>query len=319
MNTLGTVPDSDTDINEYFIKLTGNPAQNHLINASFRYRGIKADHADIGNFTAPSSGSTPKTIDRVFVGSWYWIVNPKTTIEARFNHNEDNNSVAANIVVPFKSAPFNAAAPYLSGAFVTGHSTKRQGLHLRAGQPGRPEDRAGVGGGDLAPNDQNFFRDEYRLQTSYFSNFLGATHDIKAGVTMSVNREDLSRASNGWGTITITDSSNCGPVAARPCYRARFPSVPADLARNDLRRFPQDQATWNHLTVNVGVLVNEDYYIPNDDGSFSFIRGNPATPGNATPFRRAAQPVHGRLHLHRPHQHPLEQTVAAAHRHRLPD
>jgi hypothetical protein len=283
VNTLGTVPDSDTDVNEYFAKLTGNPAQNHLINASFRYRGITANNADITNFSAPSTGDNPKTIDRVIVASWYWIATPKMTVEARFNHNEDNNSVSPNIFVPFKAAPFNAAAPYLSGVFLTGHSTTNGKDYIFA--PATTVGQrigAGVGSGDLGPNDQNFFRDEYRLQTSYFSTFLGASHDIKAGVTMSVNREDLTRASNGWGTITISDASQCGPVAARPCYRARFTPPFQQISRGTTYgAFIQDQATWNRLTVNVGVLVNEDYYIPNDDGSFTFVRGNPATPGNA--------------------------------------
>ena len=65
----------------------------------------------------------PKTIDRVIVGSWFWTINPKLSLEARFNHNEDNNSVSPNTFFPFKTTPFNVAAPYLSGSFITGHST----------------------------------------------------------------------------------------------------------------------------------------------------------------------------------------------------
>ena len=140
-----------------------------------------------------------------------------------------------------------------------------------------------IGGSDLARNDQNFFRDEFRVQTSYLTSFLGSTHDFRAGLTLSTNRETLIRGADGWGTITISDSSNCGPVAARPCYRARYTTPGQQISNSKTYGvFLQDQATWNRLTVNIGVLVNEDYYIPNENGSFSFIRGNFRTPGNAT-------------------------------------
>jgi carboxypeptidase family protein/TonB-dependent receptor-like protein len=280
VNTLGDVPDNHTHFNEFFGKLTANPMSNQLIDASFRYRGINADNADIGNFTAPSAGDTPKTIDRVIVASWFWTVNPKLSLEARFNHNEDNNSVSPITAIPFRNSPFNAAAPYLSGSFITGHSTTNGKDYIFP-----PANSLGqrIGGSDLAKNDQNFIRDEYRLQGSYLANFLGASHDIRGGFTLSTNREELDRAADGWGTITISDSSNCGPVAARPCYRARLTPPFEQISRaKTYGAFLQDQATWNRLTVNLGVLVNEDYFIPNDTGSFSFIRGDFTTPGNAS-------------------------------------
>jgi Carboxypeptidase regulatory-like domain len=284
VNRLGTIPDGDTNINEYFGKLTANPVSDMLLNGSFRYRGIDGTNAGVDSLNAPSTGIKPKTIDRVIVGSWFWTVDPKLSFEARYNHNEDNNSVVPNIFIPFKATPFNAAAPYLSGTFVTGHSTTN-GKDYILPPANALNQRIGSGGGgtsDLAINDQNFFRDEYRLQGSYLANFLGASHDIRAGFTLSNNREDLNRASDGWGTITISDSSNCGPVAARPCYRARLTPPFQQISRaKTYGAFLQDQATWNRLTVNLGVLVNEDYFIPNDTGSFSFIRGNFKTAGNA--------------------------------------
>lgn len=279
VNNLGTIPNGDTNINEYFGKLTANPISSVLMEGSFRYRGIDATNQDIFSTTAPSAGDQPKTIDRVIVASAFWTATSKLSFEFRFNHNEDNNSVSPNTFIPFKASPFNAAAPYLSGSFVTGSSTTNGKNYIFP-----PANTTGqrIGGSDLAQNDQNFFRDEYRLQSSYLTNFLGATHDVRAGFTLSINREDLVRAADGWGTITISDSSNCGPVAARPCYRARFTPPGSQISRGKTYGvFLQDQATWNRLTVNAGVLVNEDYYVPNDTGSFNFISGNYKTPGTA--------------------------------------
>ncbi|HKA38102.1 MAG TPA: TonB-dependent receptor, partial [Thermoanaerobaculia bacterium] len=285
VNNLGAVPDNATHINEYFGKLTGNPTPNHLLNASFRYRGISADNADIFATYAPSAGDIPKTIDRVIVASWFATFGSKFSMEARFNHNENNNGVSPITPIPYQT-PFNPAAPYLSGLFTTTRVS-------RTGQtfifPPATTTGQQIGGVDIAQNDQNFFRDEYRLQGSYLTNWLGATHDIRAGFTFSRNREDLRRSANGWGSITVVDTATTGtcsptgnPDGGRPCYRARYWQSDEQISRGQTYGiFIQDQATWKRLTVNLGVLVNEDYYIPNDDGAFSFIRGDFHTPGNA--------------------------------------
>lgn len=284
VNNLGAVPDGTSDINEYFGKLTGNPAPNHLIDASFRYRGIQGANASIGATTAPSAGDNPKTIDRVIVGSWFWTFNSKMSFEARYNHNEDNNSVSPNTFIPFKT-PFNAAQPYLVGSFIT-NTVSRTGQTFIFPPANSTGQR--IGGSDLARNDQNFIRDEFRIQSSYLASFFGATHDIRAGFTYSVNREELNRAADGWGTITVVDTATTGtcsptgnPNGGRPCYRARYTTPGTQISDSKTYGvFLQDQMTWDSLTINAGVLVNEDYYIPNGGGAFDFIRGDPKTPGN---------------------------------------
>ena len=285
VNNLGAVPDSKTNVNEYFAKLTGNPMSNQLIEASFRYRGIDATNADIASTTAPSAGDKPKTIDRVIVGSWYWTLNPKVSLEARYNHNEDNNSVSPNTFIPFQTA-FDPVHPYLVGSFITS-TVGRTGQSFIF--PPATSTGQRIGGSDLAFNDQNFIRDEYRLQGSYLASFLGATHDIRAGVTYSANREELHRGADGWGTITVVDTATTGtcsptgnPDGGRPCYRARYTPPDQQISRSrTYGAFIQDQATWSRLTVNLGLLANEDYYIPNDNGNFTFVRGDFTVAGNA--------------------------------------
>jgi hypothetical protein len=318
------VPDGDNDINEYFGKLTANPTPSLLIDGSFRYRGVDATNQDITATVAPSAGDNPKSIDRVLVGSAFWTVNSRLSFEARFNHNENNGSVSPNTFIPFKQGPFNAAAPYLSGSFITTIVT-------RTGQsfifPPANSTGQRIGGSDLAQNDQNFFRNEYRLQSSYLANFLGATHDIRAGFTLSENKEDLIRAADGWGTISVVDTATAGtcspagnPNGGRPCYRARYTTPGNQISRGKTYGvFLQDQATWNRLTVNAGVLVNEDYYIPNDTSSFNVISGNYKTPGSARhPVQHRAGGI-ARVHLQEPYQHALEQAVPAALRLRVRD
>ncbi len=272
VNRLGDIPDSATDINEYFGKLTAMPLSNHLIDGSFRYRGIKQDNADIFSSTAPSAGNIPKTIDRVGVLSWFWTATSSLSVEAKYNHNENNNSVEPITRLSYQP-PFDPQRPYLVGSFITGKSSTTGQTFIF---PPATSTGQRIGGAALAQNDQNFFRDEYRFQGSYLANFVGATHDIRAGVTYSINKEDLTRTANGWGTITVNDSSGCGPVSQRPCFRAVYsPRQPTQISRGrTLGLFLQDQASWKRLTLNVGVLLNRDTYIPNDNAEFTFLRGD---------------------------------------------
>ena len=255
------LPDSDLDINEYFAKLTATPVSNHLIDASFRYRDVKQTNADIDTTAAASTGDNPKEIDRIGVASWFWTVTPKLSIEAKYNHNENHNG--ASPVTPFGYQPaFNAAHPELVGLF-------------------DPGDGRTLGGASLAVNNDDFFRNEYKLTTSYLAHFLGANHDIRIGGSYSDNREELARIANGWGAISISRSGNCGAV--KPCYRARYsPRQPAQISKaRTYGIFAQDQMAWSRLTVNLGVLVNRDTYIP-AGGTFVFMRGDFRVPNSVT-------------------------------------
>jgi Carboxypeptidase regulatory-like domain len=273
-NDFGSIPDQGTNIDEYFAKLTGAPTTSQLIDASFRYRGIDGTHNGIGAGDFPTVAYKPKTIDRVGVLSWFWTINPNFSLEAKYNTNQDNNGLSPYNNLGYKP-PFDPTAPYNMGYFVTGTGAGQTYIFPPATAVGQ-----GIGGNSLAQNNQNYFRDEGRIEASYFGNFLGATHNIKAGVTYSANLEELTRLENGWGAITVTTSGNCGTV--KPCYRARgYPLQPAQKSRaRTWGLYLQDQATWNRLTLNVGVLVNRDQYIPNDNQEFTFIKGDFHTPNS---------------------------------------
>ncbi len=276
VNDFGPIPDSDLNINEYFLKLSGQPSSNQLIDASFRYRGIDQTYADIGSSDAATTGDNPKEIDRVGVFSWFWTVNPALNLEFKYNY--DDYPAGASPVTPLPyQPPFNAADPASVGNYCVNDVC--------------------TGTASLFSNDDNFQRQEFKFGTTYLAQGLGASHQIKVGATYSANREDLKRVANGWGAITQTTSSNCGTDANGDdltCYRARFsPLQPAQVSKaHTIGVYLQDQATWNRLTVNLGVLVNQDTFIPNGDGQFVFVQGDytlpnsellPCTDPNANP------------------------------------
>ncbi len=262
VNSFGAIPDSDFHINEYFLKLSANPAQNHLIDSSFRYRGIDQTNASIGAFDAPSVGDNPKEINRVGVFSWFWTVTPALNIETKF-HLNDSPSGGTPVTPLGYQPPFDAAHPENVGRFTPDGGT----THL--------------GGAALAINNDSFRRYEYKVTTSYLASFLGASHLVKLGATYSDNKENLKRIANGWGNITINNSStNC--AGQNPCYRARFsPSQPPQISRGKtIGVFLQDQATWDRLTLNIGVLLNQDTFVPNNNKEFTIVRGDHTLPND---------------------------------------
>jgi len=269
------LPDADTNTDEYFLKLTANPTSSVLLDASYRYRDVESTNSGIGATSAASVGVDGFTEDRVGVLSAFWTVTPSFSIEAKYNHNEDLNTIDPVTDLGYQP-PFNAAAPYTVGRFRTA-----PGLIF----PPATATLQFIGGTDLAANDQEFFRDEGRLQATLLANFLGATHDIRIGASYSDNKEDLTRIANGWGAITVSSSSLCGPASQRPCFQARyFPDQPPQVSEGQTwGLFLQDQVTWNRLTLNLGVLLNRDEFIPNGGGRFDILRGDFTIPNASIP------------------------------------
>jgi len=264
VNPTGALPDGVLSIKEYFLKLTANPSPSTLIDASFRYRGINETNADI-NLDAAATGDIPFEIDRVGVLSAFWTVTPSFNLEAKFNHNDYPSGAAPAVAIGFHG-PFDNTNPANSGYWCPPGSISCFGVN------------------PLLINNDSFRRDEYRLTGTWLSHFGGASHEIKAGAYYSDNKEDKLTVANGWGSIVRTSSSNClvdangddDPTRSSPCYRTRYnPEQPAQISRGrTLGIFAQDQATWNRLTVNLGVLLNQDKFIPNDDGQFTFVQGD---------------------------------------------
>jgi hypothetical protein len=253
----GPVPDSEFDQDELFGKLTVTPISSLLLEGSYRWRDADVTFDGISPREAGTVASTSEIKDRVLVLSALWNIRPQFSLEAKYNGNENRNGTIPVLDYGYQPA-FNAADPSTVGRY-------DDGLLIR--------------GADELFQDQDYFRDEYRLSGSYLVSFFGGTHDIRAGASFSDNEEDLFRVANGWGSIIQTTSSSCGPVSDRPCYRARFwpADQPAQISNAETWGiFLQDRITWDRLTLNIGVLANRDEFIPHGGSAFEFdiIRGN---------------------------------------------
>jgi hypothetical protein len=278
--TVGTIPNYDLNIDEYFGKLTATPISSLLIDASFRYQGNNQTNVGIGSNSAPTTAYAEKDLNRIYVASAFYTINPNMSVEAKFNRNELNDSLNPNNSLGLMPTPFDVNNPGNMGLFTTGSGTVG-GVTTTYIFPPATSTGQQIGAVNYQKNNDSFFRNEYRLQTSYLASFLGSSHEFKAGFSFSDNREELTRLANGWGSITVTTSSNCG--SEKPCYRARLnPIQPTQVSRaHTWGVFLQDQATWKNVTLNIGALINRDTYIPNDNGQFTFLQGSAITTPNS--------------------------------------
>jgi hypothetical protein len=262
VNNTGRVPDSEFDQDEFFGKLTINPVSSLLFEGSYRWRDGDITNDGISARESATVASDAKIRDRVAVVSALWTPASRFSFEAKYNHTENRNDSVPTIAFGYRPT-FNAADPGTMGYF---------------------DDGTIVTGSDELIQEQDFFRNEYRAQGSYLASFLGATHDIRAGVSFSENREDLSRIGNGWGSISInTDSAAC--AGSPPCFRARYwTDQPTQVSEAETWGiFLQDRMTWDRLTVNVGVLLNRDEFIPNEGLGFDILRGDFTIPNASIP------------------------------------
>ena len=261
----GDVPDSDFDQDELFGKLTITPISSLLFEGSYRWRDSTITNDGITSREAGTVASDSDIKDRVAVASAVWSITPQFSLEAKYNGNENRNNGTPVILFGYLP-PFDAANPANVGRF---------------------DDGLLVTGSDDIIQDQNYYRDEYRLTASYLFNGLGGTHDLRVGGSYSDNEEDLNRIANGWGSIILSTSSSCGPESQRPCYRARYYSAqPAQISEAETWGiFLQDKITWDRLTLNLGVLANQDKFIPNggDVGGFDILRGDITIPNANIP------------------------------------
>jgi hypothetical protein len=116
-------------------------------------------------------------------------------------------------------------------------------------------DGVNVGGASLRLNRLNYTRDEVKAVVSQYVDLKGMSHQIKAGFGIEGTSEDLTRGSNGWGTISLVQGGR--QVQAR-----YYPRQPSQLSKSrTYSLFFQDTVTvGSRLIVNAGLLFNRDSF-----------------------------------------------------------
>ncbi len=258
VNALGPVPDRKQQTDEYFLKLSSNPASSHSFFGAVRSRETTTDRANVGSNVSPAAATNDSTDYLLGTLGWTWVATSNSFVEAKYNHNKEENSIDPITGLGYRPT-FDAAHPELMGRFTTTADRIVGGANA-IGQI--------VGGNDLAVNNQDFKRDEARAVFQTLQGWGGADHDIRVGVSYDETSEELERVANGWGSVTWNSTTKL--------YTATYVSAqPPHTGRGEaLGVFLQDEVTLGErTTVTAGLLVNKDVYYGEGLGS---------TPGTKT-------------------------------------
>ena len=266
VNRVGTaLPDLVSDGRELYGKITAMPTQKHLVNISFRDRPAHTDNAGLGAGTAPSVATNDDSSTRVATASWAFFMTSRSNIELKYLYLKENNESDPVTELGYRPTwdPRNLAA---------------MGLY-----PDPTQANLSIGAAEYF-NRQNYRRQEIKGTFSQYFDLGKTNHQVKLGAGYEFGEEELSRLTNGWGSLAnIT-------VSGQPVVRARYYfEQPAQLGQGRTwSAFVQDSMTiGRRLTLNLGVLLNKDEFAQDLEGS----GGCPTTftvpgfsPGGAAPF-----------------------------------
>jgi hypothetical protein len=275
-NLYGALPSYDSTRNEGFGKLTYTPVSAVLVNASYRDSHRLDKSALFAQNASATTGTGNEAWLHILTTDGSWVINSRSVANFKYTHfgNEtqgrpDNISAATiNTALGTKidvgnldtlglltvPTPFAGDAAYNS--FI-------QPIINRYGyvQNGSPTGGGTVGFGTQFDKD-NFFRDAAQVG---YNLTLGSTfsHEIHAGYQKYIDSEDLTRSSNGWGSISVPGgriSANGTPIFFQAAYQQQTTgAVPTIHSEYRSQSFEiNDTMRWKKWSFNAGLLGSQD-------------------------------------------------------------
>ncbi len=251
VNNFGVLPDRKERTEEWFGKITAAPNSKHFFNASYRHRPTEIEFGNIGVNDSPALGTHSQGRDRIATASWNWFPDSRTSIEVRYLRLDEPNETVAVTDLGFRP-PFDVNNLAAMGNFFD------------------PVLNASVGGASQRLSTVNYDRSEMKASIGRFLDFGGASHHIKAGFGWEDTTENLTRLSNGWGSISIVQNGT--QVQAR-----YYPTQPSQLSKSrSYSIFVQDDITiTQRLVVNAGLLISRDEFAQELETKNTFLTFGP--------------------------------------------
>jgi hypothetical protein len=280
-NSYGPVPDFESNRDEYFGKLTFQPAASILLHGSYRTSDRDAQTENVGALAAASVAASSEASQDIAIAEGSWVLNSKSYAYFKFTDYALETTGAPDTIFGFRpaldgSVRLDVANLDKQGAFtvptpIAGQTAfndfiapliQRYGFLNAAGQ------RAGGGvvGGASLIDANDFYRQAFQIG---YDRTIGR-NDLHLGVQRSLDEEDLDRTSNGWGSITVVGgrtSVSGVPIAytanllqtglvntsgvAIPIIHSEFESTAIEI--NDTLRI----GNW---AFNLGLLASNDVF-----------------------------------------------------------
>ena len=319
-NLYGSLPNYTDTRNEEFAKLTFTPTQSWLFNGSYRYaHEIETAKLAFTTRTAPTAGTGYESKTRLGNLEGSKIINPKSYFTFKLTSwgqpgfgRADNlagvtpsTALGSQIDINNLGSIGQLSVPLLIGgnaaqnAFVQPYINKYGYLcppdAAARGLSCTPGTQAGggvVGFGVNSADNDSFGRKSGQLA---YNLTLGGktTHDLHFGYMRESAYEDLNRASNGWGSISIPAGvGTAGTCPASACGASTPAFFVATFAAQGIGSLPvihseyhsqniefNDTIHWNNWSFNVGAIDSQDKLYGQGLKSANNIAGFVASPG----------------------------------------
>lgn len=283
----GPVKDYSSERNEYFGKLTFAPTDDLLFNMSLRDSSRESDGASVGAFDSDTvsvgeiSDQTILTLDGSYLlssntslsfNAGRFELETASSPDSRFgfqpvigNKLDVNNLTSlGTLSVPTLIANATTPAQLAFNNFA-------QQLINQYGYTNAAGAKAGGGrvGGAPQINNQNFYRDSVEFAVDHELSHGDTTHKLHAGFKYSDIEEELSRLSNGWGSIAYTGGLQKTAAGVPYFYQTSTEQMslldasgktvpPIKSAARSYNFEINDTITHGDFDYNIGVLISKD-------------------------------------------------------------
>ena len=308
-NAYGPVPDFTSNRYEGFGKLTLTPWKGVLLNGSYRGSKRVDKGTSVGSFAQVSTANGNETSQKILTADGSWIINEKSFFSFKMTHfgnpnqsRPDNvsNAVVSTVVgtqlditnidqqglfsVPLanSTAATAAAINAFRQVYIDRYGYTANGVKTGGGQ---------VGYGSTFDKD-DFFRNSGQIGYNLTVNTGEARHEFHVGYQRYTDSEDLTRNSNGWGSISVPGgqtSFNGTPIFFQAAFQQQttgvIPKIHSEYKSQNAEF--NDTITWRRLALNLGVVASQDtLYGQGLNEAPGTLSGYIKAQGNLTELRR---------------------------------
>jgi Carboxypeptidase regulatory-like domain len=314
-NAYGELPDYESTRNEGFGKLTMTPTHSTLVNASYRDSKREDTSSLFGQFTSPTAGTGNESRQKIGTLDGSWVINDKSYLNFKYTHftlltagtpdNTANVNVSQAIgthldtgnldkmgLLTVPKIGTNAAVNSFIQPVISRYGYQCTPDLVAVGNCSPAGSLAGggaVGFGTTFDHD-DFFRDAGQIGYNVTLDAFGMRHDIHAGYMQSVDSEDLTRSSNGWGSISVPGGGTSfqgTPIFYIAAYQQQglanspVPTIHSEFRSKNIE--VNDTISVKNWTFSVGFLDSQDTLygqgLNNADGTLSgYVLATGTTP-----------------------------------------
>lgn len=292
---------------EAYGKLTYAPTEDLLFNISLRTSEKNDEGDSVGDFSADSTSEGGVVSQDIFIFDGSYLINDLTTFQFQYSTFDSDTAGTPDTLLP-NVTPSLGDSLDISALDQLGYfnvpdlkedpnydNDAAQVLIDQYGYINDAGERAGGGGVGAAStiNNQNFSRESIEMSLQHELEMGDSVHYIHFGFKWAEGSEELSRLSNGWGSIgfagglPIENFESDIPVyystsTQQMSLLSDGTTVSPIYSKSESTSFEiNDTIEWQDFTFNIGVLISKDVlYGQGLKANSANVSGFELAPGN---------------------------------------